>query len=233
MAKMSKRKAAIREQIDPVKVYPVEEALELLKKLASAKFQESVEVAVNLGVNARKSDQNVRGSTVMPNGTGKSVRVAVFTQGENADKATAAGADIVGLNDLAEQVQAGEINFDVVVATPDAMPVVGRLGQILGPKGLMPNPKTGTVTSDVETAVKNAKAGQVQYRTDKAGIIHCAIGKTDFENKALVENLNALMADLRKAKPANAKGVYFKKVSLSTTMGPGLTVEAGSAATAA
>jgi len=233
MAKMSKRKAAIREQVDPVKVYPVEEALELLKKLASAKFQESVEVAVNLGVNARKSDQNVRGSTVMPNGTGKSVRVAVFTQGENADKATAAGADIVGLNDLAEQVQAGEINFDVVVATPDAMPVVGRLGQILGPKGLMPNPKTGTVTADVETAVRNAKAGQVQYRTDKAGIIHCAIGKTDFENKALVENLNALIADLRKAKPANAKGVYFKKVSLSTTMGPGLTVEAGAAATAA
>jgi large subunit ribosomal protein L1 len=228
MAKMSKRKAAIREQIDPIKVYPVDEALELLKKLASAKFKESVEVAVNLGVNARKSDQNVRGSTVMPNGTGKSVRVAVFTQGENVDKAAAAGADIVGLNDLAEQIQAGEINFDVVVATPDAMPVVGRLGQILGPKGLMPNPKTGTVTADVETAVRNAKAGQVQYRTDKAGIIHCAIGKTDFENKALVENLNALIADLRKAKPANAKGVYFKKVSLSTTMGPGLTVDAGS-----
>lgn len=233
MAKMSKRKAAIRDQVDPVKVYPVDEALELLKKLASAKFQESVEVAVNLGVNARKSDQNVRGSTVMPNGTGKSVRVAVFTQGENADKATAAGADIVGLNDLAEQVQAGEINFDVVVATPDAMPVVGRLGQILGPKGLMPNPKTGTVTADVETAVRNAKAGQVQYRTDKAGIIHCAIGKTSFENQALVENLNALMADLRKAKPANAKGIYFKKVSLSTTMGPGLTVDPGSSASAA
>ncbi|MES1923667.1 50S ribosomal protein L1 [Salinisphaera sp. T31B1] len=227
MAKMSKRKAAIREQIDPVKVYPVEEALELLKKLASAKFQESVEVAVNLGVNARKSDQNVRGSTVMPNGTGKSVRVAVFTQGENADKATAAGADVVGLNDLAEQVQAGEINFDVVVATPDAMPVVGRLGQILGPKGLMPNPKTGTVTADVETAVRNAKAGQVQYRTDKAGIIHCAIGKTSFDNQALIENLNALIADLKKAKPANAKGVYFKKVSLSTTMGPGLAVDPG------
>lgn len=233
MAKMSKRKAAIRDQVDPVKVYPVDEALELLKKLASAKFQESVEVAVNLGVNARKSDQNVRGSTVMPNGTGKSVRVAVFTQGENAEKATAAGADIVGLNDLAEQVQAGEINFDVVVATPDAMPVVGRLGQILGPKGLMPNPKTGTVTADVETAVRNAKAGQVQYRTDKAGIIHCAIGKTSFENQALVENLNALMADLRKAKPANAKGIYFKKVSLSTTMGPGLTVDPGSSASAA
>ena len=226
MAKISKRKAAIREQIDPVKVYPVDEALDLLKKLASAKFTESVEVSVNLGVNARKSDQNVRGSTVMPNGTGKSVRVAVFTQGENAEKAKAAGADVVGLNDLAEQVQAGEINFDMVVATPDAMPVVGRLGQILGPKGLMPNPKTGTVTADVETAVKNAKAGQVQYRTDKAGIIHCAIGKVDFGNDALKENLAALIADLRKAKPANAKGVYFKKISLSTTMGPGLAVDA-------
>jgi len=233
MAKMSKRKAAIRDQIDPVKAYPIGEALDLLKKLGSVNFNESVEVAVNLGVNARKSDQNVRGSTVMPNGTGKSVRVAVFTQGENVEKATAAGADIVGLNDLAEQIQAGEINFDVVVATPDAMPVVGRLGQILGPKGLMPNPKTGTVTADVETAVRNAKAGQVQYRTDKAGIIHCAIGKTNFENQALIENLNALIADLRKAKPANAKGIYFKKVSLSTTMGPGLTVDAAATASAA
>lgn len=230
MAKISKRKAAMRDQIDPIKVYPVDEALELLKKLASAKFTESVEVSVNLGVNARKSDQNVRGSTVMPHGTGKSVRVAVFTQGDNAEKAKAAGADIVGLNDLAEQVQAGEINFDMVVATPDAMPVVGRLGQILGPKGLMPNPKTGTVTTDVETAVKNAKAGQVQYRTDKGGIIHCAIGKVDFDNNALKENLAALIADLRKAKPANAKGVYFKKVSLSTTMGPGLAVDASGAA---
>ncbi|KEZ75810.1 50S ribosomal protein L1 [Salinisphaera hydrothermalis] len=225
MAKVSKRKAAIRDQIDPVKVYPVDEALDLLKKLASAKFSETVEVAVNLGVNARKSDQNVRGSTVMPNGTGKSVRVAVFTQGDNVEKAKAAGADIVGLNDLAEQVQAGEIDFDMVVATPDAMPVVGRLGQILGPKGLMPNPKTGTVTADVETAVKNAKAGQVQYRTDKAGIIHAPIGKIDFDNQALLENLAALIQDLKKAKPANAKGVYFKKVSLSTTMGPGLTVD--------
>ena len=229
MAKISKRKAAIRDQIDPIKVYPVDEALELLKKLASAKFTESVEVSVNLGVNARKSDQNVRGSTVMPHGTGKSVRVAVFTQGDNAEKARAAGADVVGLEDLAEQVQAGEINFDMVVATPDAMPVVGRLGQILGPKGLMPNPKTGTVTADVETAVQNAKAGQVQYRTDKAGIIHCAIGKVDFDNNALKENLAALMSDLRKAKPANAKGIYFKKVSLSTTMGPGLAVDASSA----
>jgi large subunit ribosomal protein L1 len=225
MAKLTKRQAAIRNQVDPVKVYPVGEALDLLKKLASAKFTESVEVAVNLGVNARKSDQNVRGSTVMPHGTGKSVRVAVFTQGDNADKAKAAGADVVGLNDLAEQVQAGELNFDMVVATPDAMPVVGRLGQILGPRGLMPNPKTGTVTTDVETAVKNAKAGQVQYRTDKAGIIHCPIGKIDFDNQALVENLAALLVDLKRAKPANAKGIYFKKISLSTTMGPGLAVD--------
>ncbi|RJS94039.1 50S ribosomal protein L1 [Salinisphaera sp. Q1T1-3] len=225
MAKISKRKAAIRDQIDPVKAYTVDEALDLLKKLSSAKFTETVEVSVNLGVNARKSDQNVRGSTVMPNGTGKSVRVAVFTQGANADAATEAGADIVGLNDLAEQVQNGEINFDMVVATPDAMPVVGRLGQILGPKGLMPNPKTGTVTTDVATAVKNAKAGQVQYRTDKAGIIHAPIGKLDFDNQALLENLTALIQDLKKAKPANAKGVYFRKVSLSTTMGPGLTVD--------
>ncbi|AWN14863.1 50S ribosomal protein L1 [Salinisphaera sp. LB1] len=230
MAKVSKRKAAIRDQIDPVKVYPVDEALNLLKKLASTRFNETVEVSVNLGVNARKSDQNVRGSTVMPNGTGKSVRVAVFTQGDNVEKAKAAGADVVGLNDLAEQVQNGQIDFDMVVATPDAMPVVGRLGQILGPKGLMPNPKTGTVTADVETAVKNAKAGQVQYRTDKAGIIHAPIGKADFDNQALVENLSALIHDLKKAKPANAKGIYFKKVSLSTTMGPGLTVDHSSVA---
>ncbi|MGN8159340.1 50S ribosomal protein L1 [Salinisphaera sp. RV14] len=230
MAKVSKRKAAIRDQIDPVKVYPVDEALNLLKKLASARFNETVEVSVNLGVNARKSDQNVRGSTVMPNGTGKSVRVAVFTQGDNVEKAKAAGADVVGLNDLAEQVQNGQIDFDMVVATPDAMPVVGRLGQILGPKGLMPNPKTGTVTADVETAVKNAKAGQVQYRTDKAGIIHAPIGKADFDNQALVENLSALIQDLKKAKPPNAKGIYFKKVSLSTTMGPGLTVDHSSVA---
>lgn len=225
MAKISKRKAAIQNQVDPLKAYAVDEALDLLKKLSSAKFTETVEVSVNLGINARKSDQNVRGSTVMPNGTGKSVRVAVFTQGANADVAREAGADVVGLNDLAEQVQAGQIDFDMVVATPDAMPVVGRLGQILGPKGLMPNPKTGTVTADVETAVKNAKAGQVQYRTDKAGIIHAPIGKVDFDNQALVENLTALIQDLKKAKPANAKGVYFKKVSLSTTMGPGVTVD--------
>lgn len=225
MAKMSKRKAAIREQIDPTKVYALDEAIETLKKLANAKFTESVEVAVNLGVDARKSDQNVRGSTVMPHGTGKSVRVAVFAQGDNADKALEAGADVVGYEDLAEQVQAGNIDFDVVIASPDAMPVVGRLGQILGPKGLMPNPKTGTVSADVAGAVRNAKAGQVQYRTDKAGIVHAGIGKVNFETQALAENLGALIADLKKAKPSTAKGIYLKKVTLSTTMGPGLTVD--------
>lgn len=225
MAKMSKRKAAIREQIDPTKVYALDEAIETLKKLANAKFTESVEVAVNLGVDARKSDQNVRGSTVMPHGTGKSVRVAVFAQGDNADKALEAGADVVGYEDLAEQVQAGNIDFDIVIASPDAMPVVGRLGQILGPKGLMPNPKTGTVSADVAGAVRNAKAGQVQYRTDKAGIVHAGIGKVNFETQALAENLGALIADLKKAKPSTAKGVYLKKVTLSTTMGPGLTVD--------
>lgn len=225
MAKISKRKAAIREKIDPAKVYALDEAIDTLKELANARFTESVEVAVNLGVDARKSDQVVRGSTVMPNGTGKSVRVAVFTQGDNADKAREAGADIVGYEDLAEQVQAGQIDFDVVIASPDAMPVVGKLGQILGPKGLMPNPKTGTVAADVAGAVKNAKSGQVQYRTDKAGIIHCAIGKVDFDSQALKENLGALIADLKKAKPSTAKGIYLKKVTLSTTMGPGLTVD--------
>ncbi|NNC23663.1 50S ribosomal protein L1 [Salinisphaera sp. USBA-960] len=230
MARLSKRKAAARDQIDPVKDYPVDEALTTLKKLANARFTESVEVAVRLGVNARKSDQNVRGSTVLPHGTGKSVRVAVFTQGANADTARAAGADIVGLEDLAEQVQDGQMDFDMVVATPDAMPVVGKLGQILGPRGLMPNPKTGTVTTDVETAVANAKAGQVQYRIDKAGIIHCAIGNVDFGNEALAENLAALIADLRRAKPSTAKGVYLKKISLSTTMGPGLTLDPSSLA---
>jgi len=225
MAKMSKRKAAIREQIDPEKVYTLEEAIEALKSLPKPKFTETVEVSVNLGVDPRKSDQVVRGSTVLPNGTGKSIRVAVFAQGENAEKAEAAGADIVGFEDLAERIQGGEIDFDRVIATPDAMPVVGKLGQILGPKGLMPNPKTGTVTADVETAVKNAKAGQVQYRTDKAGIIHCALGKLDFETGALTENLSALMADLKKAKPSTSKGTYFRKVTVSTTMGPGLTVD--------
>ncbi|MDX1496963.1 MAG: 50S ribosomal protein L1 [Salinisphaeraceae bacterium] len=225
MAKPSKRQQAIREKVEPGKLYPLEEAVELLKSLPGAKFGESVDVAVNLGIDARKSDQNVRGSTVLPNGTGKSVRVAVFTQGENADKAKAAGADVVGFEDLAEQVQGGQIDFDMVIATPDAMPVVGRLGQILGPRGLMPNPKVGTVTPDVETAVKNAKAGQVQFRSDKGGIVHCTIGKLDFDASALSGNLAALLADLKKAKPANAKGVYLKKLTLSSTMGPGLSVD--------
>jgi large subunit ribosomal protein L1 len=228
MARISKRKQAIREKVDTLKVYDIEAALELVKELATAKFPESIDVAVNLGVDPRKSDQVVRGSTVLPNGTGKTVRVAVFAQGENADKATAAGADIVGFEDLAEAVKGGEMNFDVVIATPDAMRVVGQLGQILGPRGLMPNPKVGTVTADVTTAVKNAKAGQVRYRTDKAGIIHCAIGRADFEVAALKENLDALLNDLKKAKPAAAKGSYVKKLTVSSTMGPGVAVDRAS-----
>jgi large subunit ribosomal protein L1 len=196
--------------------------------LATAKFPESVDVAVNLGVDPRKSDQVVRGSTVLPNGTGKTVRVAVFAQGENAEKATAAGADIVGFDDLAEAIKGGELNFDVVIATPDAMRVVGQLGQVLGPRGLMPNPKVGTVTADVETAVRNAKAGQVRYRTDKAGIIHCPIGRADFEVPALKENLQALLADLKKAKPSSAKGAYVRKLSVSSTMGPSVSVDSSS-----
>ena len=221
----SKRRKAAREKLDPVKAYPVEDALNLVKELATAKFPESVDVAVNLGVDPRKSDQVVRGSTVLPNGTGKTVRVAVFAQGENADKATAAGADVVGFEDLAESIKGGAMDFDVVIATPDAMRVVGQLGQILGPRGLMPNPKVGTVTADVETAVKNAKAGQVRYRTDKAGIIHCPIGRADFEVPALQENLQALLADLKKAKPSSAKGSYVKKLTVSSTMGPGVAVD--------
>jgi large subunit ribosomal protein L1 len=197
----------------------------LVKELASAKFKESVDVAVNLGVDPKKSDQNVRGSTLLPNGTGKTVRVAVFAQGDNADKAKAAGADIVGFEDLAEKIKAGEMDFDVVIATPDAMRVVGQLGKVLGPRGLMPNPKVGTVTPDVEGAVKNAKSGQVSYRTDKAGIIHCSIGQADFEVAALQENLSALLADLAKAKPSSAKGVYLKKLTVSSTMGPGVVVD--------
>ena len=204
----SKRRKAAREKLDAAKAYVVEDALSLVKELATAKFPESIDVAVNLGVDPRKSDQVVRGSTVLPNGTGKSVRVAVFAQGENAEKATAAGADIVGFDDLAESIKGGVMDFDVVIATPDAMRVVGQLGQVLGPRGLMPNPKVGTVTADVETAVKNAKAGQVRYRTDKAGIIHCPIGRADFEVPALQENLHALLADLKKAKPSSAKGSY-------------------------
>jgi large subunit ribosomal protein L1 len=224
----SKRRKAAREKVDSTRTYLIDDALGLVKEFATAKFAESIDVSVNLGVDPRKSDQVVRGSTVLPNGTGKTVRVAVFAQGENADKAKAAGADIVGFEDLAETIKGGELNFDVVIATPDAMRVVGQLGQILGPRGLMPNPKVGTVTADVETAVKNAKAGQVRYRTDKAGIIHCPIGRADFEVPALKENLEALLADLRKAKPASAKGAYVRKLTVSSTMGPGVTVDRAS-----
>ena len=224
----SKRRKAAREKLDSEKAYVVEDALNLVKELATAKFPESIDVAVNLGVDPRKSDQVVRGSTVLPNGTGKTVRVAVFAQGENAEKAKAAGADIVGFDDLAESIKGGAMDFDVVIATPDAMRVVGQLGQVLGPRGLMPNPKVGTVTADVEGAVKNAKAGQVRYRTDKAGIIHCPIGRADFEVPALQENLEALLADLKKAKPSSAKGSYVKKLTVSSTMGPGVAVDRAS-----
>jgi large subunit ribosomal protein L1 len=225
MAKLSKRAKAMREKLTPGKQYAIDEALGLLQQFSAVKFRESVDVSINLGVDPRKSDQVVRGSTVLPNGTGKTVRVAVFTQGANAENARAAGADIVGLEDLAEEVKKGVMDFDVVIASPDAMRIVGTLGQILGPRGLMPNPKVGTVTPDVATAVKNAKAGQVRYRTDKAGIIHCTIGKLDFKTDALKENLQALLTDLQKAKPSASKGVYMKKVSVSTTMGPGLQVD--------
>lgn len=225
MAKASKRNKAIREQIEPGKVYVVDEALELLKKFSDVKFKESVDVAIRLGVDPRKSDQNVRGATVLPNGTGKTVRVAVFTQGDNVQLALDAGADVVGMDDLHDQIKGGDLGFDVVIATPDAMRVVGKLGQILGPRGLMPNPKVGTVATDVVAAVKNAKAGQVRFRTDKGGIIHSTIGKVDFEVEALQANLAALLADLNKLKPASAKGQYLRKVAISTTMGPGLVVD--------
>jgi large subunit ribosomal protein L1 len=225
MAKLSKRMRLIHDKIVLGRQYPIEEALTLLKQTASAKFTESVEAAINLGVDPRKSDQVVRGSTVLPHGTGKSVRVAVFAQGANAEAAHQAGADLVGFEDLAQQVKAGELNFDVAIATPDAMRVVGPLGQILGPRGLMPNPKVGTVTPDVVTAVKNAKAGQVRYRTDKVGIIHCSIGKVDFESGNLQENLQALLVDLKKAKPSSSKGIYIQKITVSSTMGPGLAVD--------
>ncbi|GLX82968.1 50S ribosomal protein L1 [Thalassotalea eurytherma] len=227
MAKLSKRARLVREKVDVLKDYEINEAISLLKELATAKFRESVDVAINLGIDARKSDQNVRGATVLPNGTGRDVRVAVFTQGANAEKAKEAGADVVGMDDLAEQVKAGQMDFDVVIATPDAMRVVGQLGQILGPRGLMPNPKVGTVTPDVVTAVNNAKAGQIRYRNDKNGIIHTTIGKVDFEDAKLQENLEALLEALKKAKPANAKGQYIKKISVSTTMGAGVTVDQG------
>ena len=228
MAKLSKRVRAFKEKVDPQKAYPLEDAVNLLKEFSTVKFNETVEVAVNLGIDARKSDQAVRGATTLPHGTGSDVRVAVFTQGEGAEKAKAAGADFVGMEDLAEQVKGGMMDFDVVIASPDAMRVVGQLGQVLGPRGLMPNPKTGTVTPDVETAVNNAKAGQVRYRTDKNGIVHGGIGKINFELDALKGNLDALLADLRKGKPAAAKGIYLKKISLSTTMGPGITIDQGS-----
>lgn len=229
MAKLSKRQKLIREKVESARAYSVDEAVALLAELGqTVKFKESVDVAVNLGVDARKSDQVVRSSTVLPHGTGKTVRVAVFTQGANAEKATAAGADIVGMDDLADEVKKGNMDFDVVIATPDAMRVVGQLGQILGPRGLMPNPKVGTVTADVETAVKNAKAGQVRYRTDKNGIIHAPLGNVEFTAQTIKENLEALVADLKKAKPASSKGVYLKKITISSTMGPGLTIDQGS-----
>jgi large subunit ribosomal protein L1 len=230
MAKMTKREKAIKEKLHAGKVYTPEGAFDLLKQVSSVKFVESVDVAINLGVDPRKSDQAVRGATVLPHGTGKTVRVAVFAQGAGAEAAKEAGADIVGMDDLAAKVKAGELNFDVVIASPDAMRVVGQLGQILGPRGLMPNPKVGTVTPDVAGAVRNAKAGQVRYRTDKKGIIHCTIGKVNFEPNALRENLEALLADLRKAKPATSKGIYLKKITVSSTMGPGLPIDQSSLA---
>jgi large subunit ribosomal protein L1 len=225
MTVTAKRIKAWKDKIVPGKAYPIDEALGLVKQFAKAKFNEAVDVAVNLGIDATKSDQQVRGSTVMPHGIGKTVRVAVFTSGKNQEAAKAAGADIVGLEDLAEKVKAGQIDFDVVVASPDAMRVVGQLGQILGPRGLMPNPKVGTVTPDVAGAVKNAKSGQVRYRVDKAGIVHATIGKAGFEPAALRENLQALVGDLQKAKPASSKGIYLKRVTLSSTMGPGVIVD--------
>lgn len=224
MAALTKRKKLINEKVTSDS-YAIEDAIALLKEVSTVKFLESVELSVNLGVDPRKSDQVVRGAVVLPRGTGKDVRVAVFAQGDNAEKAKEAGADVVGFEDLAESIKGGQLDFDVVIATPDAMRIVGQLGQILGPRGLMPNPKVGTVTMDVTTAVNNAKAGQVRYRTDKNGIIHAAIGKIDFEADAIVENVNTLLEALKKAKPSSAKGVYMKKVTLSTTMGPGLTID--------
>lgn len=228
MAKLSKRQKAIREKVDPTKQYTVQDAIALLKDLSKVKFEETVDVAINLGIDPRKSDQSVRGATTLPHGTGKSVRVAVFTQGNNAEAAKAAGADLVGMEDLAEKIKGGMMDFDVVIADPAAMRVVGQLGQVLGPRGLMPNPKTGTVTPDVATAVRNAKAGQVRFRADKGGIVHGGIGRVSFEPNALKENLEALINDLKKVKPATSKGVYLKKISLSTTMGPGLAIDLSS-----
>jgi large subunit ribosomal protein L1 len=225
MPKISKRKKAIRDMLTSGKLYSLKEAIELLKKMPAAKFRESMDLAINLGVDSRKSDQAVRGAIVLPKGTGRSIRIAVLTTPVHAEKAKAAGADLVGLEDLAEQIKAGQINFDILLATPDAMKVVGQLGQILGPRGLMPNPKDGTVTMDIANAVKNAKIGQVRYRTDKAGIVHCTIGKLDFSASDLTENIEAVIAALKKAKPNNSKGIYIKKITLSTTMGPGLSLD--------
>ena len=228
MKKLSKRINTFRDKVEQGKYYSIQDAVNLLKEISSVKFDESVEVAINLGVDARKSDQQVRGSTVLPKGTGKKIRVAVFAEGENANTAKAAGADTVGFEDLAEAMQKGDINYGVVIATPDAMPTVGKLGKVLGPRGLMPNPKDGTVTKDIEQAVRNAKSGQVRYKTDKNGIIHCVIGKVSFDSDSLIENLQTLLADLIKVKPNSAKGTYLKKLSLSTTMGPGLLVDQSS-----
>ncbi|MEH6824684.1 MAG: 50S ribosomal protein L1 [Motiliproteus sp.] len=228
MAKLTKRAKAIAEKVTLGKHYAIEEAISLLSGLSTVKFKESIEVAVNLGVDPRKSDQVVRGASVLPNGTGKDVRVAVFAQGENAEKALAAGADVVGFDDLAAAIKGGDLNFDVVIASPDAMRVVGQLGTILGPRGLMPNPKVGTVTPDVATAVRNAKAGQVRFRTDKNGIIHGAVGKVDFEPVAIKQNIEALVAELKRLKPSSAKGIYFKKITVSSTMGPGLQIDPSS-----
>jgi len=228
MTKLSKRAKLIAEKVEVEKQYPIDEALALIKELSTVKFNESIDVAINLGIEPRKSDQVVRGSTTLPQGSGKTVRVAVFTQGEAAEAAKAAGADVVGMDELAAEMKKGDLNYDVVIASPDAMRVVGQLGQILGPRGLMPNPKVGTVTPDVATAVKNAKAGQIRFRADKAGIVHGSIGTAKFEVAALKENIDALLESLKKAKPVSAKGVYFEKMTLSSTMGPGLAIDASS-----
>ena len=228
MAKLTKRQRAFAERIEEGKLYAIDEAVSILNELATVKFKESIDISINLGVDPRKSDQVVRGATVLPNGTGKDIRVAVFAQGDKADEATAAGADIVGMDDLADSIKGGELNFGVVIATPDSMRVVGQLGQVLGPRGLMPNPRLGTVTMDVGDAVKNAKAGQVRFRTDKNGIIHGGVGKVGFEPVAIRENVEALIADLKKAKPASAKGTYLKKVTISTTMGAGIQIDQAS-----
>ena len=228
MTKLTKKQKLLSEKVVPEKVYPLDEALELLNSIGSGKFKESVDVSINLGVDPRKSDQVVRGATTLPHGTGKDVRVAVFAQGDNAEKAAAAGADIVGFEDLGEEIKSGKLDFDVLIASPDAMRIVGQLGKVLGPRGLMPNPKTGTVTPDVETAVKNSKAGQVQFRTDKAGLVHGRVGQLGFSALQIRENIQALLNDLKKAKPASAKGVYLQKLTLSSTMGPGLDIDQGS-----